>query len=85
MKIKKGSKSKLFFSYENTLRYHCWRYRELTVHHSWARGYQTFSMLNSAEHEILNAHKYKNIKKFCIFHAHISLQCYLSCSYILKC
>ena len=26
-----------------------------------SRGYKTFSMLNSAEHEILNAHKYKNI------------------------
>ena len=24
-----------------------------------ARGYKTFFMLNSAEHEILNAHKYK--------------------------
>ena len=34
---------------------------------SWPRGYKTFSMLNSAEHEILNAHKYKNIKKFSIF------------------
>ena len=33
-------------------------------------------MLNSAEHEILNAHKYKNIKKFCIFQAQISLECY---------
>ena len=28
-----------------------------------ARGYKTFFMLNSIEHEILNAHKYKNIKK----------------------
>ena len=27
------------------------------------RIYKTFFMLNSAEHEILNAHKYKNIKK----------------------
>ena len=26
------------------------------------QGYKTFSMLNSVEHEILNAHKYKNIK-----------------------
>ena len=26
-------------------------------------GYKTFFMLNSVEHEILNAHKYKNIKK----------------------
>ena len=26
-----------------------------------ARGYKTFFMLNSVEHEILNARKYKNI------------------------
>ena len=31
------------------------------------RGDKTFFMLNSVEHEILNAHKYKNIKKFGIF------------------
>ena len=31
------------------------------------RGYKTFFMLNSVEHEILNAHKYKNIKKSNIF------------------
>ena len=30
----------------------------------WIRGYKTFYMLNSVEHQILNAHKYKNIKKF---------------------
>ena len=28
-----------------------------------SRGYKVFSMLNSAKHEIFNAHKYKNIKK----------------------
>ena len=33
-------------------------------------------MLNSFEHEILNAHKYKNIKKFGLFSAQISLECY---------
>ena len=27
------------------------------------RGYKTFFMLNSVEHEILDAHKYKDIKK----------------------
>ena len=32
-----------------------------------ARGNKTFLMLNSAEHEILNTHKYKNIKKLSIF------------------
>ena len=31
------------------------------------RGYKTFFMLNSVEHEILNAHKYKNIKNFSFF------------------
>ena len=29
---------------------------------NWAGGYKTFFMLNSAEYEILNAHKYENIK-----------------------
>ena len=33
----------------------------------WPRGYKTFFMLNSVEHEILNAHKYKNIKEFGFF------------------
>ena len=32
-----------------------------------ARGYETFFMLNSAEHEISNTHKYENIKKFSFF------------------
>ena len=31
------------------------------------RGYKTFFVLNSVEHEILNAHKYKNIKKFSFY------------------
>ena len=31
----------------------------------WTRGNKTFFMLNLVEHEILIAHKYKNIKKFC--------------------
>ena len=31
---------------------------------------------NSVEHEILNAHKYKNIKKFGLFKAQLSLECY---------
>ena len=35
--------------------------------HVWARGYKTFFMLNSVEHEILNAHKYINIKKINFF------------------
>ena len=32
-----------------------------------ARGYKTFFVLNLVEHGILNAHKYKNIKKFTFF------------------
>ena len=35
-------------------------------------------MLNSVEHEILNAHKYKNIKKFGLFKGQLSLECYFS-------
>ena len=33
-------------------------------------------MLNLAEHEILNARKYKNIKKISIFQTQISLEIY---------
>ena len=51
----------------------------------WPRGYKTFFVLNSAEHEILNAHKYKNIKKFGLFKARLILECYFSRSYMLKC
>ena len=29
----------------------------------WPRGYKTFFMLNSFEHEILNAHKYKKYQE----------------------
>ena len=39
---------------------------------SGTRGYKTFS----AVHEILNALKYKNIKKFGFVLAQISLECY---------
>ena len=52
-----------------------------SVHHQIrARGYETFFMLSSAEHEILNVYKYKNIKKLSIFQAQISPECYFSCS-----
>ena len=34
---------------------------------NWPRGYKTCFMLSSVEHEILNAHKYKNIKKYSFF------------------
>ena len=42
-------------------------------------------MLISAKHEISDALKYKNIKKFSIFQAQMSLECYFSCSQMLKC
>ena len=44
------------------------------------QGYKTFFMLNSAELEILKAHKYKNIKKFSFFQAQRRVECYFSCS-----
>ena len=42
---------------------------QLTMSQSqtWPQGYKTFFILNSVEHEILNAHKYKDIKKFSFF------------------
>ena len=52
----------------------------IRVSGTWARGYKTFFMLNSVEHKILIAHKYENIKKFNIFQAQISVECYFSCS-----
>ena len=58
---------------------------EIALSGSWARGYKTFFVLNSVEHEILNAHKYKNIKKFGLFKAQLSLECYFSRSCMLKC
>ena len=45
----------------------------------WAQGFKTCLMLNLAELEILNAHKYENIKKY-FFQAQLSLECYFSCS-----
>ena len=56
-----------------------------TADYTRPRGYKTFFVLNSVEHEILNAHKYKNIKKFGLFKAQLSLECYFSRSYMLKC
>ena len=47
---------------------------------AWARGYKTFFVLNSIEHEISNAHKYKNIKKFSFCQAQVSGEGYFSCS-----
>ena len=61
------------------------KYFNQTGQMSRPRGYKTFFVLNSVEHEILNAHKYKNIKKFGIFNAQLSLECYFSRSYMLKC
>ena len=50
---------------------HVWKNR--------AQNYKTFFTLNSTEHEILNAHKYKNVKKFSFFQTQISRECYFSC------
>ena len=35
----------------------------MLVKYTWPRVYKTFSMLNSVEHEILNAYKYKKISR----------------------
>ena len=51
----------------------CWPKNLISAYRTW--GYKTFFMLNSAEHDILNARKYRNIKKFSIFQAQISLEC----------
>ena len=40
-----------------------WPRVEFNLALSKPRGYKTFLVLSSVEHEILNAHKYKNIKK----------------------
>ena len=45
-------------------------YHLISVHDNLKPGPEVvklFFMLNSVEHEILNAHKYKNMKKFGIF------------------
>ena len=51
-------------------------YAKSKLDETWPRGYKTVFMLKSVEHEILNAHKYKNIKKFGLFKAQLSLECY---------
>ena len=43
---------------------HIWNYNVIT----WPRGYKTFFMLNSAEHEIFFANKYENANSW---HFHI--------------
>ena len=48
----------------------------LYVNENWARGYKTIFKLNSVEHEILNAHKYKNIKKLSFVQTQISRECH---------
>ena len=41
--------------------------KTLDYYYSWPRGYKIFFVLNSIEHEIFNAYKYKNIKIFGFF------------------
>ena len=48
------------------------------VSKTWPQGDKKIFMLNWAEHEIINAHKYKNIEKDSFFHAQISLDWYFS-------
>ena len=43
-------------------------------------GSEVMNFLSFSEHEILNAHKNKNIKKFRFSQAQISLKFYFSCS-----
>ena len=45
-----------------------------------ARGYKTFFMLNSADYEIINAHRYEKSRNSVFFRAQISLEYYFSCS-----
>ena len=59
-----------FITYENQ----SWEY----FLHYWPRGDKTLFVLNSVEHKILNAHKYKNIKKFSFFQVQISGEGYFS-------
>ena len=42
-------------------------------------------MFNSAEHELINAHKYEYIKNLGFFQAQIGLELFFSCSSMLKC
>ena len=50
------------------------------MNEAWPCGNTNFFIINSAAHEIINAHKYENIKKFCFFQAQISVEGYFSCS-----
>ena len=50
----------------------------------WPRSYKTFFMLNTVEHEILDDHKYKNIKKFGFVQAQISIEYYFFPLIIVK-
>ena len=40
-----------------------------------SRGHKTFFMLNSVEHEILNAYKYKKYQEIQLFQTQISREC----------
>ena len=46
---------------------HLFKAYDSELFETWAQGYKTLFMLNSVEHEIVNARKYKNIKKFGFF------------------
>ena len=60
-------KSCLFFFWLRCMFYKVCAARHILKIQTRLRGYKTFFLLNSVEHEILNAHKYKDIKKFDFF------------------
>ena len=62
--------------FNSSIRRYVLKHAGVVVKRMWAQDYETFFMLNSAEQEILNAPKYKNIKKCSFFQAQISLECY---------
>ena len=49
-------------------------------HYSLTDGYKTFFMLNSIEHEILNAHKYKKYQEIQLFSDSDKPRMLFSCS-----
>ena len=66
--LRKLKRKALIRNLYNPVSYQVLKTKEKETHKAaWPRDYKTFFMLNSVEHEILNAHKYKNIKESNIF------------------
>ena len=53
---------------EVLLNLYLWIFSFTCIKDFWARGYKTFFMLNSAEHEIFSANKCENAKNSWHFH-----------------